>query len=326
MQAYPLFRVYANVLYLSILFLTYTIKVTNTRLEQRRRVLDKSEAVGRIETETLVNYETVVMFGREKKEVDAYDIVRKEYTKERVKMLGLFSLLQYGQQSIRLAGTCIGLWLAGRATVYGVGGRGDDLLSPGSFVIVQLYIQQLFQPLSFLGFTYRQLTEAMTDLEKAVAMLRSKPLVVDADDAMEWDDALKQQQKKGLSADASSGEITFDNVTFRYNIKTQRKNQGGPDSNGKSSSGKGGSGQGKGRRGFGHKGLWGGRGRAMWGGKGGGNFWLKDANKEVGPTEGDVPDEKVEVGGIQNVSFNIPAGKTAALVGPSKCHLAVEYF
>lgn len=64
----------------------------------------------------------------------------------------------------------------------------------------------------------------------------------------------------------------------------------------------------------------------MWGGKGGGNFWLKDANKEVGPTEGDVPDEKVEVGGIQNVSFNIPAGKTAALVGPSKCHLAVEYF
>ena len=61
-----------------------------------------------------------------------------------------------------MAGTCIGLYLAGRATVYGQSGDGNDLLSPGSFVVVQLYIQQLFQPLSVLGFTYRQLTEALT--------------------------------------------------------------------------------------------------------------------------------------------------------------------
>ena len=145
-----------------ILYLIYTVKVTNTRLEQRRKVLDSSESVSRIETETLVNYETVVMFGREQKEVEEYDVVRKEYTQERVKMLSLFACLQLGQQSIRLAGTCIGLYLAGRATVYGQSGDGNDLLSPGSFVVVQLYIQQLFQPLSVLGFTYRQLTEALT--------------------------------------------------------------------------------------------------------------------------------------------------------------------
>ena len=146
-----------------VLYLVYTVKVTNARMENRRRVLDKSEEVGRIENETLVNYETVVMFGREKKEVQAYDLVRKEYTEERVNMLGLFAYLQLGQQSIRLAGTCLGLYLAGRATVYGVSGASgdDDLLSAGSFVVVQLYIQQLFQPLSILGFTYRQLTEAL---------------------------------------------------------------------------------------------------------------------------------------------------------------------
>jgi len=145
-----------------ILYLIYTVKVTNTRLDQRRKVLDSSESVSRIETETLVNYETVVMFGREQKEVEEYNVVRKEYTHERVKMLSLFACLQLGQQSIRLAGTCIGLYLAGRATVYGQSGDGNDLLSPGSFVVVQLYIQQLFQPLSVLGFTYRQLTEALT--------------------------------------------------------------------------------------------------------------------------------------------------------------------
>lgn len=53
------------------LYLAYTVVVTNTRLEQRRKVIESSEDVGRLETETLVNYETVVMFGREKKEVDA---------------------------------------------------------------------------------------------------------------------------------------------------------------------------------------------------------------------------------------------------------------
>ncbi|KAL9191148.1 hypothetical protein ACHAXT_000854 [Thalassiosira profunda] len=304
------------------LYLIYTVKVTNTRLEQRRRVLDKSDDVGRIEMETLVNYETVSMFGRELKEVEAYDTVRKEYTEERVKMLGLFAWLQLGQQSIRLAGTCIGLWLAGRATVYGTPGD-ETLLSPGSFVVVQLYIQQLFQPLSFLGFTYRQLTEALTDLEKAVKMLRSKPLVVDANDAVEWDVALERQREKlgepsdEDNANASSGDITFDNVTFRYKVKANRKRLGGPDVENGSSKPGGRRGKGRGGRGFGRKGLWGGRGRAVWSGKGGVNFWIKDAKKEKDSSVEDETAERVDVGGIQSVSFRIPAGKTAALVGPS---------
>lgn len=328
-----------------ILYLFYTVKVTNTRLEQRRKVLDRSEDVGRIETETLVNYETVVMFGREKKEVEEYDIVRKEYTQERVNMLGLFAWLQLGQQSIRLAGTCVGLWLAGRATVYGTGGGdNENLLSPGSFVVVQLYIQQLFQPLTVLGFTYRQLTEALTDLEKAVKMLRSKPLVEDEPGALEWDDVLEQQRLQSMETnsedataakdkkfglfrlgrhqrqksessigidapDISSGDITFDNVSFRYKVKSQRKRLGGHE---ESAVGKKGGG-----RGFGRKGLWGGRGQAVWRGNGGANVWIKQAgeNRESGAEESD---EKVQIGGIENVSFNIPAGKTAALVGPSK--------
>jgi len=304
-----------------ILYLFYTVKVTNTRLEQRRKVLDKSEDVGRIETETLVNYETVVIFGREHTEALEYDIVRKEYTEERVNMLGLFAWLQLGQQSIRLAGTCIGLWLAGRATVYGIGGEGEaNLLSPGSFVVVQLYINQLFQPLSFLGFTYRQLTEALTDLEKAVKMLRSQPLVVDARDALDWSAALEQKQMKDgrLSQDAatsiSTGDVTFDNVSFQYKIKAQRKKLGGPDDMDMTNKhGKGG------RRGFGRKGLWGGRGRRVWSGNGGAFHWIKDAKKDdaSGHNDNDA-EEKVKVGGIQNVSFHIPAGKTAALVGPSK--------
>ncbi|KAL7530023.1 hypothetical protein ACHAWF_003215, partial [Thalassiosira exigua] len=319
------------------LFVAYTVVVTGTRLEQRRRVLDRSEAVGRIETEALVNYETVVMFGREGKEVDAYDRVRKEYADERLRMLGLFAGLQLGQQAIRLAGTCVGLWLAGRATVYGIEGEGGrEYMSPGSFVVVQLYIQQLFQPLSVLGFTYRKLSEALTDLEKAIAMLRSEPLVVDSEDALEWEAALERRNEgEGTGGDptaTASGDIKFENVSFRYKIKSNRKRLGGPDlddtgaQNGGGRHGRGGGRRSGGRGAFGRRGMWGGHGKAVWTGTGGVNFWIRDAKNRGGGEESEdgKAKEKVEVGGIQGVSFHIPAGKTAALVGPSESYVSFD--
>ena len=93
---------------------------------------------------------------------------------------------------------------------------------------------------------------------------------------------------------------------------------GGPDIDTKTNPGKGG------KRGFGRKGLWGGRGRRVWSGNGGAFHWIKDAKKEDDASGHDEREEKVKVGGIQNVSFHIPAGKTAALVGPSK-HVAVDF-
>jgi ABC-type transport system involved in Fe-S cluster assembly fused permease/ATPase subunit len=289
------------------LYLVYTLQVTNTRMTQRRQVIEKGDEVGRIETETLTNYETVVMFGREKKEVEEYDTVRKEYTDERVNMLGLFAWLQLGQQTIKLGGTCIGLWLAGRATVYGTGDSSSKL-SPGSFVVVQLYIQQLFQPLSYLGFTYRQITEAFTDLEKAVKCLKSVPSVKDADDAIEWDAALEKQASERPE---SSGDIKFVNVSFRYKVNASKRKLGVAEE--EETSGR----RRNGRRGFGRRGLWGNRGRGVWSGAGGAGFWLNAARKTSSNVPGDENDQKVEMGGIQDVSFHIPAGKTAALVGPS---------
>lgn len=298
-----------------LVYLIYTYHVTNTRMQQRRKVLEKSEDVGRIETETLVNYETVAMFGREKREVEEYDIIRKDYTDERVNMLGLFAWLQLGQQSIRLFGICIGLWLAGKASIYGIGGDENDRLSPGSFVIVQLYIQRLFNPLSVLGFIYRQITDAFTDLEKAVKMLRTEPLVKDAKDAVEWDEALRQLDKQ--SGNNATGDIEFKNVTFRYKVRSGRKKLGGPDmDNANGSNPEKGRGRGK----IGRRGLWGGRGKSVYTGGGGGKgagFWIKSAASTSTSDEKDEGPKTEEIGGINNVSFHISAGQTVALVGPS---------
>ena len=318
------------------LYLAYTVGVTSTRLDQRRKVIEKNEAVGRIETETLVNYETVAIFGRERKAAEEYDAVRGEYADARVEMLSLFAWLQLGQQSIRLAGTCAGLWLAGRAAVYGTGGGGgggggvgttNNLLSPGSFVVVQLYINQLFEPLSYLGYIFRQVTEAVTDLEKAVVIMKSAPSVAEMPDAVEWDVALEERGRRrrrdasgptcedGAAAAATSGgDITFDDVTFQYTIKSQTKKLGGgAEVDDATNAGKVGKRRGWRGKGFSRTTTNGGGRR---GGRGLGGKRINAANDDGRYDEEDEV-EKIRVGGIRNVSFHIPAGKTAALVGPS---------
>ena len=133
-----------------IIYLLFTIIVTKTRIAFRRKLIAASDAIGQKETETLVNYETVSMFGRTKYEIQKYSHLRQEYKHRRVEMLGMFSILEFGQKFIRLGGMCAGLVIAGMATVYGYG-PDNEKLSPGSFVVIQMYIDQLFQPLTALG-------------------------------------------------------------------------------------------------------------------------------------------------------------------------------
>jgi ABC-type multidrug transport system fused ATPase/permease subunit len=134
-----------------VVYLTFTILVTKTRIDFRRKLNEASDAVGQKETETLVNYETVAMFGRTHYEIQQYSHLRQDYKDRRVEMLGLFAVLEMGQKFIKLCGMCAGLLIAGMATVYGYGPNNEKLLSPGSFVVIQIYIEQLFQPLTQLG-------------------------------------------------------------------------------------------------------------------------------------------------------------------------------
>ena len=90
------------------------------------------------------------MFGRTKHEIQQYAHLRQDYKYKRVEMLGLFAILESGQKFIRLCGMCAGLLIAGMATVYGYG-PDKEKLSPGSFVVIQMYIDQVFQPLTALG-------------------------------------------------------------------------------------------------------------------------------------------------------------------------------
>ncbi len=275
------------------LYLGFTIFVTKTRIVFRRKLIEASDAVGQKEVETLVNYETVSMFGRTNYEIEQYAALRQVYKERRVEMLAMFALLEFGQKFIKLSGTSAGLVIAGLASVYGIASTGE-MLSPGTFVIVQMYIQQLFQPLTQLGWQYRMITQAVTDLEKAAKMLNREPEVQDSPNAIVW----KKQHSSdssGVPTTNNCCDIVFSNVTFQYKVASRRRALGTALTNAHTIGGGGKHGQSRrGRLAMGH---------------------VDDGADKRNEDEEEV--DKVKLGGVKNINFTIDAGKTVALVGPS---------
>lgn len=259
-----------------VLYLGFTIFVTKTRIIFRRKLIEASDAVGQKETETLVNYETVSMFGRTRYEIEQYSKLRQEYKDRRVEMLAMFALLQAGQNFIKLLGTSSGLLIAGIAAVSG------EKMTAGTFVIVQMYIDQLFQPLTQLGWQYRMITQSFTDLEKAATMLNRVPEVQDAHDAVDW------------SASGTGSEVVFKNVSFHYKVASQKRPLG-TSLNAPVSKGAGRHGMRRGRLAMG---------------------FVDEGHDKRKKSEEDE-EEIIQLGGVDNIDLAIPAGNTVALVGAS---------
>eukprot|EP00594_Rhizosolenia_setigera_P017645 CAMPEP_0178977182 /NCGR_PEP_ID=MMETSP0789-20121207/24329_1 /TAXON_ID=3005 /ORGANISM="Rhizosolenia setigera, Strain CCMP 1694" /LENGTH=709 /DNA_ID=CAMNT_0020666517 /DNA_START=23 /DNA_END=2152 /DNA_ORIENTATION=+ len=259
-----------------------TFFVTKTRIHHKRRVNEASDAYSKKETESLVNYETVKMFGRTEDEIKRYTELRLNYKNSRIALMLLIQGLIVAQSLIRILGVSTGLILAGWATVHA-----EPPLSPGSFVVVQIYINQLFQPLTYLAFTYRTLIQAFTDLEKAVTMLKRESEVKDMPGALDWMDVMNKKNMGNPST--PTGEVIFENVSFHYKIK---KKVGHPIPIGSALH----------------------RSRS----------YQKSMNRRKGRDASSSPDETksedesdIIGGGVDNISFKIPAGKTIALVGKS---------
>ena len=289
-----------------VIYLVFTVMVTKTRISFRRKLIEASDKIGQKETETLINYETVAMFGRTTHEIQQYANLRQDYKYKRMEMLGMFAVLEFGQKFIRLAGTCAGLIIAGMATVYGYGPDNSEKLSAGSFVVIQIYIDQLFTPLTQLGWQYRMITQAFTDLEKAVTMLNRQSEVQDLPNAIEWvkkNSSTSDVIPKTMTNKNDAGcEIVFNNVTFQYKMDSRRRALGTTTHDYGFTSG-----------GVGRHGLR--RGRAAQGYVDEGVNKRKNGNKNDDDDES--PKEPIKLGGVINIHFKVPAGKTVALVGPS---------
>jgi ABC-type transport system involved in Fe-S cluster assembly fused permease/ATPase subunit len=177
-------------------YILWTVAVTEWRLKYRRHMNKMDGEANTKAIDSLLNYETVKYFGNEDHEARRFDEALKSYETAAVKSKVSLSLLNIGQGVVISIGLTVVMIMAG----YGVK---NGTMTLGDFVMVNNYLIQLFLPLNFLGFVYREIKQSLTDMEEMFGLLEQNEEVAD------------QPNAPDLNVDG--GEIVFENVSFDYN-------------------------------------------------------------------------------------------------------------
>jgi len=177
------------------LYCLFSVLVTEWRTQHVR---ESNEADSRSNTraiDSLLNYETVKYFNNEDYEAEQYDRALERWEAARLKTRLSLALLNSGQALIIAAAVTVMMIMA----AYQVAARE---LSLGDLVMINAYMIQLFIPLNFLGFVYREIRQALTDIERMFELLRQPARIVD---------------RPGAPAlEPGGGAIRFENVSFAY--------------------------------------------------------------------------------------------------------------
>jgi len=179
------------------LYVLFTLRMNNS-LGSVRKIMNlvDIEASGRL-TDSFFNVETLKLFGNEKFEAERYDSCLKESQYWAIRNEKLFALLNFGQGSIFSFGLTIMLVIALQRI-------GQATLTVGDLLMIASLLEQLWIPLNFLGWQYRELKQALLDTENLFTLLDRPSKISDAPGA-------KQLVVRG-------GEIVFDNVSFSYEL------------------------------------------------------------------------------------------------------------
>ena len=186
-----------------IIYIIYTIKVTEWRIGIRRKMNLADENASTKAIDSLLNFETVKYFNSEKIEADRFDNAMKSYEDSAVKARASLSVVNIGQGAI----IAIGLFLI-------MGMAGEDIasekMSIGDFVVVNTFLLQLYLPLNFLGFVYREIRQSLLDIGRMFALVDEMPDIVDKENAYDLD--------------VHSGKIEFKNIKFSFGNRVILKN------------------------------------------------------------------------------------------------------
>ncbi|MBV7485838.1 ABC transporter ATP-binding protein/permease [Bordetella sp. BOR01] len=146
------------------LYLAYTLVVTEWRTKFRRLMNETDSEANTKAVESLLNYETVKYFGNEEHEARRYDASLTRYERAAVRSQVSLSILNIGQAVIISAGLTAVMWMAAQGIAQGRYTLGD-------FVLVNTYLLQLYDPLSFFGFIYREIKQSLIDMERMFELL-----------------------------------------------------------------------------------------------------------------------------------------------------------
>ena len=190
---------YAAVTFFTVLiYCLYTVRVTEWRMKFRRAMNSADEKAATRAVDSLLNYETVKYFNAEKIEARRYDDALKTYETMAVRSFTSLSLVNIGQGLIIAVGLMLMMGMAGFHIQQG-------LLTVGDFVVVNTYLLQLYMPLNFLGWVYRELRQALVDMERMFGFLDEEIDVRDGEDARDLV--------------VAGGAIEFSDVHFAYGDK-----------------------------------------------------------------------------------------------------------
>jgi ABC-type transport system involved in Fe-S cluster assembly fused permease/ATPase subunit len=179
-----------------VLYVAFSIRATEWRTRFVREANKADSASNTLAIDSLLNFETVKYFNNEKFEADRYDeeLINLE-TAKRKNRLSLLTL-NSGQALIITVSITAMLALASVRVSQGT-------MTIGDFVLINAFMMQIFLPLNFLGFVYREIKGSLANIERLFDLLDVKTKIVDAKDAVE----LK----------VPTGKVSFNNVSFHYN-------------------------------------------------------------------------------------------------------------
>ena len=178
------------------IYITFTVTVT----QWRNRFIREANAADNLSNtraiDSLLNFETVKYFNNEEFEAKTYDSFLANWETARLKNRMSLLALNSGQALIIASAITALMWLGAKEVVTGA-------LTIGELVMINAYMIQLFLPLNFLGFVYREIRRALTDLENMLGLLNKKPQVTERPNAQ--------------NLILTNGDIAFNNVSFSYN-------------------------------------------------------------------------------------------------------------
>jgi ATP-binding cassette subfamily B protein len=178
-----------------VIFMGYTYYATEWRIEIRRKMNESDTEANTKAIDSLLNYETVKYFSAEEREATRYDRSMERYERASVRTYTSLALLNTGQAIIFTVGLTATMLMcalgvrSGRNTV-------------GDFVMINAMMIQLYQPLNFMGMVYREIKQAIIDIEKMFLVLTQQPDVKDVPGAQ--------------PLVVTSGNVRFDDVRFSY--------------------------------------------------------------------------------------------------------------
>jgi len=180
------------------LYLAYTLGVTEWRTKFRRLMNETDSEANTKAVESLLNYETVKYFGNEEHEARRYDASLTRYERAAVRSQVSLSILNIGQAIIISVGLTAVMWMAAQ-------GIADGRYTLGDFVLVNTYLLQLYDPLSFFGFIYREIKQSLIDMERMFELLGQQREIGD---------------KPGAGALRLAGaSVEFRDVVFGYDAR-----------------------------------------------------------------------------------------------------------